>query len=644
MSGIHKPGEHLLNEKAAVAGHGSEHVEEIAQEIWRQRHSSKSSTGKIKISEVTNGKVKEYEQTNDAKVQVERNKLNELARKKISDPLELAKFQADMSLFESRSTQLETIYSTPLETLYKKQGLTAKDAAEPAHSEATREAHNEIARTYHQISRLLEAKDNPNVPYDQHRRTQIAEQVISHAANPTLIDQGNHPTCNVTAVEVRSYIRTPAEAARLVVDVSTTGEYLTTADHTKVKIDRASLEPDIESQRNPPPDGRRGLSSQVFQIAAINIYYAHENSKSKPPGKLRYEQHSLPSSNPLELLYGSYRDRVVDYATNPPQEKEAGISRAAMAKHFLEIGNQISGDKDKASGKGPTDWIIGHAGARGRDTTAYTGIATEQEFQTKLEEAKKNGRLPILIEVFTGNEPFHTDSGFRTAGDSGEWHVVNVTNYYPGSPAKVSVDNSWGSSSDHSGEPGSKPLMSVHALYMTMREPNDPGHIADLRIEVENNRKNGVINDDKVLDLLTLQMQKGGVADYTCQNQLQEWMFNLKRRLEENQITDDQFRKLSSRVADVMHDMHWLPWHRQFQLLEAGRQTALMPREQYITRLADALVDIKKQQQKAIKNGVFTASKEQLFASAIEEYGKLFDELTPDGRSEVRRLVQNQLS
>ena len=98
-----------------------------------------------------------------------------------------------------------------------------------------------IAQTYKEIGRILQAKGNE--PLTPELRKQVAREVIRHCSDPTIITQGNHNTCNVTAVEVRTYSLHPAQAAKLIADIATTGEFRTSRGIT-VQLDKESMTPD----------------------------------------------------------------------------------------------------------------------------------------------------------------------------------------------------------------------------------------------------------------------------------------------------------------------------------------------------------------------------------------------------------------
>src|SRR5262249_28905974 len=156
----------------------------------------------------------------------------ELSEENIRDWHHLSKFRADMARLEHR-----------------------------AHKDAL--PHSEVANTYSAIARILQCESGQ--PLSKSQRTAIAEQVISQAATPGSVDQGIYGTCNVATVEVRTYARTPAAAANLVVDVALSGSFQA-KDGSKITIRTSSLQPYGGAGKNPPDDGTRSHASQIFQV------------------------------------------------------------------------------------------------------------------------------------------------------------------------------------------------------------------------------------------------------------------------------------------------------------------------------------------------------------------------------------------
>lgn len=405
---------------------------------------------------------------------------------------EREQFAASVRQFESRMPELARSY--------EKQGMNREDAEIRAFKEAQ--------KTYEQIGRLIEAKDNPTLPVTEHQRITLAEQTMQHAANPTSIDQGQHRTCSVNSVETRTYTSTPSEAARMVADLATTGEYITTRDHVKVVLNKDDLTPDQEAAKAGKVDGIRDHASQLFQIGAVNVWYAGNEPN------LRYEQRKIdPTLTPPDT-----GERIVDYSSNPPQiqrpgffakltgTKEDEYNRPGLTNDkIVYAGNQIEGSQSK-------DWQLSSSNVKSLD-----------ELEAKLKDAKEHGKLPLVAIVHTGNEPFYTDSGAGTAGGSGGWHAVTITDYVAGQPAKVAVDNQWGSTSDHLGQN----KINIQDMYNALNTP----------------------------EIAAAAMEKNLPKDGTPHNQEQQFESLEVARIKHaaGKITDDQ---LAQTIAGELSDMH----------------------------------------------------------------------------------------
>lgn len=331
-------------------------------------------------------------------------------------PKDRDRLKSDMADFETRSAQA---------------GLTA----------------SEISQTYTNLSNLIEFSGQSAL--DQPSRIKIAEQALHHAAYPTQIDQGRHDTCNVTTVEVRTFSRNPAAATKLIAEVATTGG-ATAADGTKIVIDAKSLKADDESNHNPTADRDRSYASQLFQIAAVNIFWQRRDTDPAgnyaTKGSLRFEQ------DPKKRGYfgNDTGERLMAYWSNPPKELAKGP--ALGASDLKDITDQITG--------GTADGFVIENQIKGGPNTMHVG--SEQDLKDVLVKMKKSGDFPAIIRVHTGNEPFLTDQGGGLSRSKGVWHVVSITAYDEQS-GKVWIDNQWGKSSDH--------VMKLSDVYKATLEP-----------------------------------------------------------------------------------------------------------------------------------------------------------------------------
>src|SRR5262249_23807100 len=103
---------------------------------------------------------------------------------------------------------------------------------------------------------------------------------------------------------------------------------------------------------------------------------------------------------------------------------------------------------------------------------AVVHVHSDEEMKQALAQLKQEGKLPVIISVNTGNEPFWTDSGAGAAGGSGGGHVVTVTDYDE-KTGIATMQNQWGSFSSHD--------VSAHDLFLATKSPAD--NIAELEQE-----------------------------------------------------------------------------------------------------------------------------------------------------------------
>lgn len=416
-----KPGDSLAKIAKQLAGKDAtpQQVERLRREIaelngWKEGSPAIYPGERIKVpADKTQPGKSEEQQKQEA-----REKLTKEAEEKFkNDPAKLEAFKENMRLFEQRAE---------------------KDKLSPA----------EIAKTYAEINRLLEAKGDK--PLKPEQRKTIAEQIMRQAADPTTIDQGSHNTCNMATVESRMYTRNPSAAARLVADVALTGEYVAT-DGRRVRLNPGAH----DEARNPNTyDGERSHASEIFQVAAVNLHIDQENRKMNPRGQLRYEQHPV---KPGSLDTG---ERIIDYGVKPPRviDYHPGIFASNLG-NLSDVYAAITGKSEKGI-------VIARDRPALDPSDGVTRITSESQLNEELARAKREGKLPLIVAVNTSMEPFWSDSGAGSAGGSGGGHVVTITDYTPGPPAKVTIDNQWGKRADHD---ATKPI-TVHTLFQAMHD------------------------------------------------------------------------------------------------------------------------------------------------------------------------------
>ncbi len=384
------------------------------------------------ITKKLDGTTETKENPRSEDLQYQKQKLLELA--KISmDSKSFKEFQENLEKFESRKGE------PPL----------------PPISDA------EKAKTYKEISKLITSESKVGI--SKENQIVLAGQIMQHAANPTKIDQGRHPTCNATTIEVLTYAHKPSEAARLVADVALTGEYKTTKDGTVIKVPLENLQPDKDSMEN--KDGLRTYDSQIFQLTVGNIKWQKENPN------LRFMQ-----VQPQAGLRDDYGERIFDTTNNQFLKYPDGTPQrdpGFLAWDHVDVLSKITGRDEKGStlvhwGEADGSKQIGGRSLPWSSSDArLSSINSEKQLQDLLLKAKEEGKLPIIVCVYANKRPFAADD---VAGGGGG-HVVSIWDIDATDPknVRISVDNQWGSASDFANGPDGDKRLSPSELYRAMK-------------------------------------------------------------------------------------------------------------------------------------------------------------------------------
>lgn len=291
----------------------------------------------------------------------------------------------------------------------------------------------EIASTFAATQRLLEAQDGK---VSEQLRQQLAQQIMAESAHPEQTDQGQHLTCNVTDIETRTWFNHPSVMANMVADVALNGSY-TASDGKQITIPPQNLIPDGEAVDNPPRDGARSFASQLAQAAMCNDIGQREN----PP---KYYTQLAPSKD------ASSGEFWTDASGKPLINQDGDNKGKPMA--FSGIGYvDIAKECKRLTDEDHTTFL--HRNYGGADE--LVGFKDENDLKDKINQAKKDGKMPIIIDV-TADDPLFGGkypSGDRSLGPDGKPnrhgadHVVCIDDYNPDT-GMVHLDNSWGSNSD----------------------------------------------------------------------------------------------------------------------------------------------------------------------------------------------------
>lgn len=386
------------------------------------------------------------------------------------------------------------------------------------------------AETLTQVGRLLSTESEVGVTAQQ--RIRLAEQIINQTADIRSIDQGPYPTCNVTTVEKILAARHPEQVARTITDLALTGSTKTESG-SKVTLDATSLQPaSADAIAYPDAENVRTHASQLFQLAAIqhkwdkfnqanstDIRFINAGGVNGDAGDYLMDY----SQTPPAKIYGIENCKPVLQATAEKDTKGNLILdeslQPVMKKPIQDPGFTIVdalNSVEQFSGK-PADGMglmhysvmpIGgsnafHSGLKliysatiGNVDCAdprIKGFRNPDQLKELLEEARKEDRFPIILQVHTGGgflreQVLEAAGGAGGAGDAdvGGGHVVTINDYDPRT-GKVDVDNQWGNSRDRVGTKGAT-LVEVDAIAavapeVAQRQANKDQKAGELRQE-----------------------------------------------------------------------------------------------------------------------------------------------------------------
>jgi hypothetical protein len=232
----------------------------------------------------------------------------------------------------------------------------------------------------------------------------LAELVMHNVARPTKIDQGAHPTCNVTTLEVYLAARHPDVYADLVKQVALTGEYVTQKKET-VHLPKAAIMPG-EDEKNfdmdKPASNKRNHASQLIQMTLINgvyetgRYHSTDNRGKKidctgyryvmgPPVKTWF---TLPDGS---RAYTTDEDKLIDGKGNQIRD-----SRGQLSTSPIFIGDDVLS---------ASEMVLGYKMPYLDSPYKIENQPWVFDLPTKerLLKYKKDGKFPLGVPTMMGN-------------------------------------------------------------------------------------------------------------------------------------------------------------------------------------------------------------------------------------------------
>lgn len=206
----------------------------------------------------------------------------------------------------------------------------------------------------------------------------------------------------------------------------------------------------------------------------------------------------------------------------------------AVKKAHQDIDAGKADDATKKSLHERLDKLVAKDVYENRDGVAY--IRDEKHLNDTLAKFKKEGRLPMIVQVHTGAEPFRSDSG----GGHGGQHVVTITDYDPGSPGpppvapSVKIDNQWNKESDHKD-------VQVSQLFNAMQRVDNDTRLKLIEKEIEDNKAAGKTDLCKETELLCSKRIAHKVNDQEMQDEMVKLFERMRKDLADGKMTPEQY-------------------------------------------------------------------------------------------------------
>ena len=307
----------------------------------------------------------------------------------------------------------------------------------------------EVKKCYESIGNAI---DRGIISSDKASDIELCKHLVTELGDPSQVNQGNHNTCTLAALETKLYNETPSTVCGLIFQ-ALTGTVTGQNGQTAV-IAANMVQPDREAQLFHTGSPCRSYSSQIFQIAAANLFW---QSQSRDPrgikvaqGSIRYVQQegaSLFPGDTCERLIIQWADDIREQvsSTSGLPENSPAFSMACLL-----------GTYEMLTGRSAKNFLLAHK-SRPENKPASLFSNTD-DLSNKLSALKKAGQLPAIIALHPNGGIIQTAPRLTlraapgvlqlTPQRSSSWHVVCISDYNA-ETGEVNVDNFWGPRSDY---------------------------------------------------------------------------------------------------------------------------------------------------------------------------------------------------
>ncbi len=290
-------------------------------------------------------------------------------------------------------------------------------------------------------------------------------------ADPSQVNQGNHNTCALAALESWLYSKEP-ELVLQIAFQARSGK-ITLRDGRTIIISAENSKPDLESRGFRKGAPYRSYLSQLFQVASANIFWQSQNQDPRgikvKPGTIRYYQDFVRTP----MFAGDTRERLIIHWSDNVLEYVAGegvFPESGPAFKFDAINETYRLISGKAS---PIQLVAHKEKVSGKLVNKFN---SEKDLVKLLSSLKESNSFPAIISISMQRSPLspaprlvlaNSDKApIITSQTASGWHAICIDDFDRAN-GLVMLDNFWGSTSDRLA--GNE--LSLHDLYISSCPP-----------------------------------------------------------------------------------------------------------------------------------------------------------------------------